>query len=456
MIILAPSLVAIAGALASFPLRARLRWVAPLSLGVLALAFAGVAALDSSATDELAGLTVRMSALARLFDLTLIGLLLAVTAYVAFAEPMHNYFPVALFTAAAVHAVLVVDAALPLLLLLVGSLAVPAVAFTFRVHENRSVEAAVRHFGSVAVGGTLGIAALALAAQRPTPAGEEELAVRLLLVLLIVAFALLLGVLPFHGHLAFLSSESPAPALAVLFGVQVPITFLALPLLLAQSGVLPAVAAVEKAQVVLLALGLISSLGGGLLAIGAPDLRRLVTYSVISNTGTCLVGLATFSGPGIAGAVGTALITGIAAGHQFVTAGALWRAMHPEDVAPSARRAPVAAIAFAVGSLAMVGMPPLAGFPARFLVAQMAFALSVPVGGAVLLATALLLMAHQRAAFRLFSDPIESWRIERRPVAGLIGFALMAALFAGGLYPDAYLNPIADFSREFLQALRPF
>lgn len=453
--ILLPAAIALAVAIAVYPLRRRLRVAGPLAVLALVAAFAAVAASEPGTEETVAGLALRVTALGRTMDLVFLGLLILATIYVALAEPAYNFIPVALFTAAAAHAVLALQEGLPLFLVLLVALIVPVLAFTFRVRENRSVEASVRHFGIVVIGGSLGVAALALVAHEATVAADRPLAVTLLLVLLVVAFAMLLGVLPFHGHLAFLTSEAPPASLALLFGVLVPLTLVAFLSLLATSGVLPAIAAVATAQTLLFGLGLTSALGGALLAIGAPDLRRLSAYSAVSNVGIALIGVATFSGPGIVGGVAVMLVTGVAVAQQFLSAGALVRAMEPEDLRPAARRAPLAAATFVLASLAIVGMPPLAGFPGRFLVEQIAFAVSLPVGLATLLATLGLLVAHLRAGLGLFSEPPPSWRPERRPVAGVVGLVLLGALLAGGLYPDPLLEPIGEFAREFLTALRP-
>lgn len=455
MTLLAPSLVALAAAVLSVPVRKRLWIVGPLTVAALIGALVVALSIDQAAEATAFDLALRATPLQRLLDLILFTLLVLIALSALLVEPVYNAFPVVLFTAAAVHAVLVLTVPLPLFLVLVASLAAPAVALAFRIHENQSLVAAMRHFGSVAVGGSLGIAALALAAQQPSSQGEERLPLTLLLVLLVAAFALLLGALPFHSHLAFLTGEAPVSALAVLFGVLAPLSFVAFLLLLSLSGVLPAVASVAKAQTVLSTLGLLSAAGGALLAVGAPDLRRLVAYSVVSNLGTSLLGLATFSSPGIVGAVGTMLVTGVSATQQLIAVGALGRAALPEDRELLARRAPLAAATFLLGSLAMVGLPPFAGFPARFLVQEIAFAVATPVGATALAVTTALVLAHLRAGLRLFADPPGSWAVEKRPVAAATGFVVLSGLLVSGLAPETYLRPIAEFAREFLFALRP-
>src|SRR5439155_1640029 len=90
-----------------------------------------------------------------------------------------------------------------------------------------------------------------------------------------------LGVLVVTAPL--LASEVPAAALAPYFGVLVPTTFIAFAEILSLSGLLPAIVQVVKVQDLLHGVGLVSAVGGAFLASGAPDLRRLVVYSEISN-----------------------------------------------------------------------------------------------------------------------------------------------------------------------------
>jgi NADH-quinone oxidoreductase subunit M len=456
MTVLLPTIILFAAASAALFLQRRPRVLAAGSVVALVIGFASVTALTLSAEERVADLTLRMSGVASLVDEAVIALLIIVSLFVALVEPLPNFYPAALFVAGATHLLLVTTQALPLFVVLVGALTAPVVAFVFRPRDTRSLEAAARYFGAVSIGASLGIAALGLAGEQPVAPGEERLPLTLLLVVLIATFALLLGAVPFHLHLASLTSEAPISGLALLFGVLLPLTFIAFPLLLIQSRVLPAVASVEKAQVALAALGSVSALGGALLAVGAPDLRRLIAYTVLSNVGAALVGVATFSAAGVVGGIGTMLVTAAAATQQLLSAGALERARLPEDVGWSARRSPLAAIAFLLSSLALVGLPPMGGFPPRFLLQEIAFAVTAPLGVALLLASVALIVAHLRAGLGLFAQGISREEIERRPVAGATGFVIVTLLLAVGLYPNAYFPPIVDFAREFLLALRPF
>jgi formate hydrogenlyase subunit 3/multisubunit Na+/H+ antiporter MnhD subunit len=366
-------------------------------------------------------------------------------------EPAYNFFPTALAAGAVALAVLIVLSPFVIVGLVVLGLLVPVGSFTFQIHRNRSVEAAVRHFSFVILGGSLGLAALALAASLPKDQPANTLV--LLVVLLFVSFAMLLAAIPFHTHAALLAGEAPAAALALYFGVLVPMTFIAFAEVLAGSGLLPAIVQVGKVQELLLGLGITSALGGALLAAGASDLRRLVVYAVISNLGSALVGIATLSGPGIIGGIAIALLTGACATQQLLAAGALERRAKGER--PNVTHAPLAAGAFIAGGIAMIGAPPLVTFPGHFFVDLIAYAVSGFAGSALVAAAILLLIAQLRAGVRLFAGSPEGWRVEPRPVAGVLGAVIFLALLLGGITPDAFLRPIALFADEFLRALRP-
>jgi len=451
MIVGAPAILLAVAAVAAFGLRKRLANVVWLSLAALFVAFVLVSVTPAEATGRLFDLDLRASALGKLAGLMFLTIIAMLLVDVYFDEPAYNFFPTALAVGSVTLAVLVVTSPIVIFAVLLAGLLVPVGSFTFQVHRNRSVEAAVRHFSFVVLGGSLGLGALALAASLPKDQPANTLV--LLVVLLFVAFALMLAAIPFHTHAALLAGEVPAAALALYFGVLVPVTFIAFAEILASSGLLPAIVQVAKVQDLLLGIGLTSAFGGALLAAGANDLRRLVVYAVISNLGSALVGIATLSGPGIIGGIAIALVTGACATQQLLAAGTLERRAAGER--PNVTHAPLAAGAFIAGGVAMIGAPPLVTFPGHFFVDLIAYSVSGFAGTALVAAAVLLLIAQLRAGVRLFAGTPEGWRIEPRPVAGVLGGVIFLALLGGGITPDAFLQPIAAFADEFLKALRP-
>jgi formate hydrogenlyase subunit 3/multisubunit Na+/H+ antiporter MnhD subunit len=451
MIVAAPAILLAVAAVAAFGLRRRLVGVGWLSLSALAAAFVLVSITPTDLTARLLDLDVRTSELGRLAGLVLLSIIAMLVVDVAAGEPAYNFFPTALAVGSVALAVLVAGSPIVIFALVLAGSLIPIGSFVFQIQRNRTVEAATRYFSFIVLGGSLGLGALALAASLPKDQPANTLV--LLVVLLFVAFALMLAAIPFHAHTALLAGEAPASALALYFGVVVPLTFIAFAEILAGSGLLPAIVQVAKIQDLLFGIGLTSAFGGALLAAGAGDLRRLVVYSVISNLGSALVGIATLSGPGIIGGIAIALVSGACATQQLLAVGTLERRAMGER--PNVIHAPLAAGAFIAGGIAMIGTPPLVTFPGRFFVDLIAYSVSGFAGSLLVAAAVLLLIAQLRAGIRLFAGSPEGWRIEPRPVAGILGLVIFVALLAGGIVPDAFLRPIAAFADEFLKALRP-
>ena len=451
MTIAAPAVLLAFAAVAAFGVRKRLDAVAWLSVAAVGVAFVLVSLTPPGLTDRIADLDVHTTALGRLAGLILLTIIAMLIADVYFGDPAYNFFPTALAVGSVTLAVLVVTSPLIMFTLVLAGSLVPVGSFTFQIDRNRSVEAALRHFSFIVLGGSLGLGALALAQSLPKDHPANTLI--LLVVLLFVAFALMLAAIPFHTHAALLAGEAPVTALALYFGVIVPITFIGFVQILAGSGLLPAIVQVTKVQDLLLAIGLTSALGGALLAAGANDLRRLVVYAMISNLGSALVGIATLSGPGIIGGIAIALVSGACATQQLIATGTLER--RAGGARPHVTHAPLAAGAFIAGGLAMIGAPPLVSFPGHFFVDLIAYAVSGFAGSVLVVSALLLLIGQLRAGVSLFTGSADGWRIEPRPVAGIMCAVIFLALLAGGITPDAFLRPIAAFADEFLKALRP-
>ena len=448
---IAPIAILGVAALGVFALRKRLELAGPVTLAALVMTIWYLASVPIETTSEVLGVQLRLSPLAQLASVTLLSTLALLVLAVWLDEPAYNFFPTALGAAAAVIGVLTLQTPIAIYVTLLLALLIPVGSFTFQVHRNRSAEAAYRHYSFVALGGCLGMAALALAGSLPReqPPGTFVL----LVAILVVAFALLLAAIPFHTHAALLAAEVPASALALYFGVLVPTTFIAFAEILTLSGLLPAIVQIERVQQLLLVIGAVSALGGAFLATGSTELRRVAAYSVISNLGQALVGIGTLSGPGIVGAIAIVLVTGAGATQQLLAAGALQRRAGSDR--PSATVAPLAALAFVIGGFAMIGAPPLVAFPGHFFVELIAFSYSGTLGVLLVLSTLGVLVAQLRAAIAIFRVAPERWRVERRPIAGFVGAIVFLALLVGGIQPDGFLRPIAAFADEFIRALRP-
>ncbi len=144
--------------------------------------------------------------------------------------------------------------------------------------------------------------------------------------------------------------------------------------------------------VVLTLLGLLTLVGGALLALAQTDLKRLLAYTTISALGSMVF----FLGLGTPLAVKTAVMVLIAhalyKGALFLAAGSVDHGAGSRDIAilgGLGRAMPFTAAAAGLAGLSMAGIPPLLGFIAKELMYETTLEAIQPV-----LLTGLLLMAN--------------------------------------------------------------
>ena len=121
--------------------------------------------------------------------------------------------------------------------------------------------------------------------------------------------------------------------------------------------------AVGSAQIAIAAVGIVTVFVGASLALVETNLKRILAYSTISHLGFMMLALGAGS---LTAAIFHLLTHGIAKAMLFLCAGAVMHAMNDEtDIRKMGglrRRLPVTAAAFAVGALALSGIPPLSAF----------------------------------------------------------------------------------------------
>lgn len=201
--------------------------------------------------------------------------------------------------------------------------------------------------------------------------------------LAVVAFGCKAGLMPLHIWLPSAHSQAPSHVSALMSGVLIKIGIYGLLRMLVW---LPGVPPLWWAGV-LVGAGVVSGVAGVVLALGQHDLKRLLAYHSIENIGIIVMGL----GVAVAGralncpvwvalGLGGALLHvwnhGIFKALLFFSAGSAIHAVHTRDLdrlGGLARLMPWTAFCFAVGAVAICGLPPLNGFVSELLIYLGAF-----------------------------------------------------------------------------------
>lgn len=252
--------------------------------------------------------------------------------------------------------------------------------YTYLALTHLASAAIVVAFAVLAVAaGTLRVDGLATAAAALPPLTRDGL-----FLMLLVGFGTKAGMVPLHVWLPRAHPVAPSHVSALMSGVMVAIGAYAF--LRFGIGVLGPGPAWWGLLV--LALGALSAVMGALYALAEHDLKRLLAFSTIENTGVVLLGLGIALVGASAGSVPVATL-GIAAallhvlGHAtfkgllFLVAGAVQEATHTRDLdrlGGLVRVMPLTALAAFVGAFTASGLPVSAGFASEWLTFQGLFA----------------------------------------------------------------------------------
>ncbi|MHC4069057.1 MAG: complex I subunit 5 family protein [Planctomycetota bacterium] len=193
------------------------------------------------------------------------------------------------------------------------------------------------------------------------------------LCLFIAGFGLKAALVPFHAWLPDAHPSAPAPISAMLSGVLIK----ALGIYALTRIVFNVFGVFESMSWILIALGILSMVGGALMAIGQWDIKRLMAYSSISQVGYVTLGIGLggliISQEGNPAWASLALLGGLfhLVNHSvyksllFLTSGSVQMATgtrQMKEMGGLAERMPVTRATCTVASASIAGIPPFSGF----------------------------------------------------------------------------------------------
>ncbi|MBI5111960.1 MAG: hydrogenase 4 subunit F [Rhodovulum sp.] len=331
----------------------------------------------------------------------------------------------------------------------VATLATVMMVGLYRTPE--AIEAAWKYFilGSVGIGlaffGTIliymvsssviggGVPAMAWDQILVNAAKLEPRLLSLAFVFLLVGYGTKVGLAPFHAWLPDAHAEGPTPISAVLSGLLLNVALYAL---LRFKMVLAGNAGAIDVGAIMMMLGLVSVLFAALMLYRRRDIKRLFAYSSIEH-----MGIATFAF-GIGGPLANFAGLLHMSMHSLVKSAIFFAVGHIAQAKGSQRLAdlgglsvthPMLAVGFALGVVAIVGLPPFGVFTSEFLLVSIAFThqpvLTVILVAGLLVALGALLLRLQQVVFgepRGKADPVEASYV---PLFVHLGLALVAGLW---------------------------
>jgi NADH-quinone oxidoreductase subunit N len=202
------------------------------------------------------------------------------------------------------------------------------------------------------------------------------------------------------------------------------------------------------------AAAIVSLLWGNIAALRQTSVKRLLAYGSIAQTGFILLGLVAGNEAGFTGMM---YYLGV---HVFTTAGAFGilvllqqrgaASMRLADLAGLYMRSPAAALLLLVFMMSLAGVPPTAGFLAKYYIVKALLAAPHPELAAFAVVNALLSVYYygRVAAYAWKKPAAEATPLEAPALAALTissgqTIAMTAAVFvslAAGLYPEPFLR----------------
>jgi len=191
--------------------------------------------------------------------------------------------------------------------------------------------------------------------------GKENLLLSFSLVLFLAGFGLKAAIIPFHAWLPDAHPSAPAPISAMLSGVLIK----ALGIYTITRVFFNVYGMTLQLSWALMILGIISMIGGGLLAIRQTDFKRLLAYSSISQIGYIMIGLGCGNYWGLLGALFHLFNHASFKALLFLNSGAVEYSTGTrklEEMGGLSKVMPVTGATSTIGSLSISGIPPFNGF----------------------------------------------------------------------------------------------
>ncbi len=210
---------------------------------------------------------------------------------------------------------------------------------------------------------------------------------------------------------------------------------------------------------VLLVVAAITMLVGALGALAQSNIKRILSFHIISQIGYMLMGLGLFSAAGTAGAIFFLVHHMPVKTVLFLVGGLIeneLRSVKLDATGGLAARRPILALLFAIPALSLAGIPPFSGFVAKFAVVSAAIdQAQAPLAAAALAAGALTLLSMSKIWIGVFwgpttdATPVATTRTNHRLMLGATALAV-----GGSLFISVFAGTIFDLSQRAADSLR--
>lgn len=343
-----------------------------------------------------------------------------------------------------------------------------ATLVAFRIHKGIAVEAGLKYAVLSTAGGMLfligvgilygqyGSLNIAYIAQNLKMTRIDLIA----LILIFMPMAMKCGAVPMHFWTPDTYSRAPAAVTAFLVVTSQASMYVLFRVLFSLSGL----------QLnpytfgwIIIVLGVLSMFIGVTMAIPQKDVKRLMAYHAVSQSGYMLlgvgVGLATLNDPVLLETFGKQAMTGgifhiinhaLYKGLLFLTAGAVIYATgkrNLNELGGLGHKMKYTMIFFIIGALAIAGIPPFNGFASKFILYESVFRFNPFLAIIAIVVSILTLASFVKVFHSMFMGPrlpqyAKSTEVPKPMLYAMGGMSLLVVL--GGIFPNIVVDSIIE------------
>lgn len=282
--------------------------------------------------------------------------------------------------------------------------------------------------------------------------GASNVWVYLAAVFVFVGFGVKAAVFPLHTWLPDTYQAAPAPISAILSGIVIGPGIYAL----AKVFFTAFISIQADWSLVLSVLAIMTMLIGNITALMQTDIKRMLAYSSIGQAGYMLIGIAVGTQLGLTGTFLQFFNHALMKGTAFLCVGAIIYRLGSrdlQDIVGVGRKMPLTAFALAISIAALIGLPPLNGFPGELTLFSSTVEANMTWLGVVLLLNSIISAGfYLRIIFALI-QPVSSSKVEQLKEAPLLMLipvlVLTVLIILFGVWPD----PLFNFASEAAKAL---
>ena len=274
------------------------------------------------------------------------------------------------------------------------------------------------------------------------------------MILMVAGLGVESAIFPLNAWLPDAHSSAPSSISAILSGIAIEVG------LYAVARIVFTVFGISDIYLFFAFLGILTLLIGEMCAFAQSNIKRMLAYSSIGQIGLILFALALATNNTVTGGLFQLVNHTISKGLLFLSAGyMIYRSGSVEisSLNGMGKRMPLTSLAFTVGAFSLVGLPPFAGFPGKFLIVsgallkgQMVINILV---GLVLLSTVIEGTYFFRVIQALYFKDGNGERKRAPATAVTAMITLMILIVALGVYPKFLADFLSSASSDLLDKM---